>query len=145
MLIFKIKAAKRQDIYQHLHKVNPLFIPPLENRVDIEKFSDKIFDTAVTFEAWEDDKLVALISSYFNNMVDNYGFINNISVEEQYGTQGIATSLMKSCIEYGRNNHFKVLGLEVCSHNIKAIRLYEKFDFKIIESNDDFFKMEKKL
>jgi len=145
MLIFKIKAAKRQDIYQHLHKVNQLFIPPLENRVDIEKFSDKIFDTAVTFEAWEDEKLVALISSYFNNMVDNYGFINNISVEEQYATQGIATSLMKSCIEYGRNNHFKVLGLEVCSHNIKAIRLYEKFDFKIIESNDDFFKMEKKL
>lgn len=145
MLIFKIKTAKRQDIYQHLHRVNRLFIPPLENRVDIEKFSDKIFDTAVTFEAWEDEKLIALISSYFNNMADNYGFINNISVEEQYTTQGIATSLMNSCIEYGRNNDFKVLGLEVCIHNIKAIRLYEKFDFKILENNDDFLKMEKKL
>lgn len=145
MLVYSIKKANRQEIYQHLQGVNKLFVPSLEERVDIADFSDKIFNNTITFEAWDNENLIGLLSVYFNNTIDYYAFINNVSTEKKYANSDIATSLMNSCIEYGQNNNFKIIGLEVSTQNLIAIKLYEKFGFQVIEELNGFFKMEKKL
>lgn len=143
MLVYSVKKASRQEIYQHLQRVNKFFIPSLEYRVDIADFSDKIFNNAITFEAWDNENLIGLLSVYFNNTLHYHAFINNISIEEKHANSGIATSLMSNCLKYGQNNNFKSVGLEVSTHNLIAIKLYENFGFQIIEEFNDFFKMEK--
>lgn len=34
------------DIYKHLKEVSPFFLPPLEERVDIEEYANKLFKYA---------------------------------------------------------------------------------------------------
>lgn len=52
-LIFREKTASKKDVYQHLIECGDCFIPPLIERVNIEHYAAKIFESAITFEAWD--------------------------------------------------------------------------------------------
>lgn len=52
-----------------------LNLPPIAKRVKLRDFVEKINDNAITFFAKDSNKLVGLVSCYFNN--EAYGFINH--------------------------------------------------------------------
>ena len=55
----------------------------------------------------------------------------NIIVKPEYQNQGIGSVLLKYIID---NKQDKKIMLEVRSKNINAIKLYQKYDFKIIKT-----------
>lgn len=61
----------------------------------------------------------------------------NIIVKPEYQNQGIGSVLLKYIID---NKQDKKIMLEVKSKNINAIKLYQKYDFKIINIRKNYYK-----
>ena len=61
----------------------------------------------------------------------------NIIVKPEYQNQGIGSVLLKYIIG---NKQDKKIMLEVRSKNINAIKLYQKYDFKIINIRKNYYK-----
>lgn len=61
----------------------------------------------------------------------------NIIVKPKYQNQGIGSALLKYIID---NKQDKKIMLEVRSKNINAIKLYQKYDFKIINIRKNYYK-----
>lgn len=140
-IIYKIGIAKESEIRLHLEQCSNNFIPALENRVNLVDYSIKISRNAVTFEAWSDEELVGLIAAYFNDMEMKSGFITSVSVLKEYLKNGIASKLLRKCIEYANQLKFKEINLEVFENNEPAINLYKSFGFLITENSNNNFRM----
>lgn len=129
-IIYKTKQAKEDHIYLHLCDCDDNFMPPLSRRVDLKDFAAKIADKTITFEAWDGNALIGLVSAYFNEYENLVGFINNVSVVRHYMKRNIGSSLIKMCVDYAKMNGFKNIRLEVLPSNTAAIHLYEKHGFE---------------
>lgn len=58
-----------------------------------------------------------------------------LSVKQKYWRKGIGNQMMKTLIQWAKNNNFKKLNLEVVTTNEGAISLYKKHDFIIEGTN----------
>jgi len=134
-------SASEQEIYSHLMKCNESFITNLAKRVNLEEYSKKIFEKAVTFEAWSGDTLVGLVAAYFNDTDGQVGYITNVSTIRTYMGKGIASELMNMCIQYAKQYNVKEIKLEVHKDNRPAINLYKEFGFMDYKNKDDFMLM----
>ena len=61
----------------------------------------------------------------------------NIIVKPEFQNQGIGSVILKYIID---NKQDKKIMLEVRSKNINAIKLYQKYDFKIINIRKNYYK-----
>lgn len=135
-VIYKVKTASEEAIYQHLMACDEYFKPALSKKVAIGEYSKKIFEKAITFEAWHDAILSGMVAVYFNE-ANQFAFITNVSVMRDAVKAGIASQLMKMCIEYSFATHIKEITLEVNSQNNNAIELYKKFNFSYTGTKGD--------
>lgn len=142
---YSIQQTTLSEIFLHLQEVNTSFTPTLSAIVDLEVFAKKIYNNAVRFEAWENKRLIGLLSVYFNDTIRKEGFLNHIAVVEEYKKQGISKKLMSNCINYGQQNCFLQIKLEVSIENQLARKLYENFGFNVIEQNSVKVQMINKL
>lgn len=126
--IYKIKTATEEDIFLHLKECDNNFTPSLSSRLDIAAYSKKIFDKSITFEAWQNSILSGTIAAYFNKTTKS-AFITNVSVLKKIMGLGIASKLLKMCIDYSFKNEIKQITLEVNKNNIHAIAFYKRFNF----------------
>jgi ribosomal protein S18 acetylase RimI-like enzyme len=117
-----------EQIKNHLLICSDAFAPSLDSYVNIEDYSKKIFEQAILFYKFDDDKLIGLVAAY-NNPVEKLGWITNVSVDPNYSKQGIATELLNQCYEFFKNKDYLNIFLEVFIENKKAIKLYIKHGF----------------
>ncbi len=132
---YKTRSATKKEIAAHLQKCKDNFIPSLDKSVDIDDYSKKLADKAFTFEAWNGEELAGLIAGYFNDPLGQTGFITNVSVVKEYSGEGIASQLLLNCVEYAKIKGYMMLKLEVNETNERAIKLYEKYNFKGSSNN----------
>ncbi len=141
---YRIKKTTKNEIYLHLIQCNDEFIPKLDTRVNLEEYSNKIEQFAITFEAWYNEKLVGLIATYLNQE-NELGFITNVSVVKNYMGVGVASKLLEMCINYMEDRNIKNIKLEVSCSNIPAINFYKKYNFVAIENKEDTLIMNLKI
>jgi len=144
-LTYQTKTASTEEIYLHLKKCNNDFIPPLDQKVNLHEYSKKIFEKAITFEAWINKILVGLVAVYFNDVEKYFGYITNVSVLKDYKGKRIAYELMNRCIEYAKQHNFDQIILEVSSDNYEAIQLYKKFNFAAFENKNNMIGMKMQI
>lgn len=137
----RIKKATAVEIAGHLRRCNANFEPPLASRVDIDQYSCKLADKAVTFESYEDGTLIGLVAAYINDESHNEAFITNVSVISGYEGTGLAKELMLLCIHYAEERHYGRIALEVAEKNKRAIRFYQKLGFKSLSIDNGQVKM----
>lgn len=102
----------------------------------------------------ENDLINNPFSNYYVYKIDNkiVAFINydiiyerielvDIYVLEEYRNQKIATKLIEKMLEDATNNNVKSISLEVRKDNEKAIKLYNKFDFKEVAIRKNYYHM----
>jgi ribosomal protein S18 acetylase RimI-like enzyme len=133
---YSINNTTYLQIYEHLKLCDKTFIPILSERVSIEKYSNKILDYAIRFEAFSGTKLIGLIAVYEHSSLSEL-FITNVSIDIDYVRKNVATDLLVKLISYCINNNFKVLRLEVNKNNKKAISFYNKHNFIHVETKLD--------
>ncbi len=139
---YKIKEASGQDIFLHLKKCSKYFIPPLEERIDLEAYSEKIHEKATTFEAWNGSDLVGLIAVYYNPAG---GFITNVSVTKEWMGTGVASVLIDNCIAYSAEKNSFELDLEVNQQNILAVNFYKRYQFEETGIKENNLQMKLKI
>ncbi|MFA5644526.1 MAG: GNAT family N-acetyltransferase [Patescibacteria group bacterium] len=142
---YKIDSATAENIEEHLTMCSDMFFPPLATYVNIHDYSIKLRKYAVTFEAWNNNKLVGLLACYLNNDKSYLGFISNVSVFKKFTGKGVADQLLKNTIQFALSKKYKYLELEVRHDNSPAIKLYQKNKFVIENRVDDKYKMKRQL
>lgn len=136
-ITYQTKTATEKNIFLHLTYCNNNFTPPLSERTDLGSYAKKIFENAVTFEAWSDDQLIGLIAAYLSADDTRSVFITNISVTKEFTGKGIASRLLRNCIAHCVKNDYFVITLEVNRNNSPAISFYQKNQFMQSETRGD--------
>ena len=131
---YKYNTATENAIFTHLKTCNHNFIPRLDSYTNIKEYAKKIYEKSVLIEAWQDKTLIGCIAVYFSDLEDKVAYITNVSIIKEFTRAGIATSLLKLCINYAKSKNFQIILLEVYKNNVAAIRLYEKFQFRNIKN-----------
>lgn len=125
-------ASNEADVAQvatHLRECDALFVPPLNGRVDLDGYADKLVTLGMRFEAWSGDGLVGLVAVYCNASDRHTAFITSVSVLPRWQGQGIAVRLLEQCIAHVRARGFARIELDVDAENLAALSLYEKMGF----------------
>jgi ribosomal protein S18 acetylase RimI-like enzyme len=117
-----------EQLKDHLIICSDSFIPSLDSYVNIDDYSKKIFEQATLFCTFDDNKLVGLVAVY-DNPIEKFGWITNVSVDPNYSKQGIATKLLDQCYQFFKEKNYLNIFLEVFVDNEKAIKLYNKQGF----------------
>ncbi len=136
--MYKIKSATLEDLCKHFYSVSKSFTPPLNSYVDLNQYAEKLTTNSITFEYWHLNELVGLIACYFNDNNNYRGFISNVSIYPFYKGKGIMKQILHMVIEYGRDNHYKIIELEVTETNKAAINLYKSVGFIIRPKKDNY-------
>lgn len=91
--------------------------------------------------AWDGDRLVGSCSMQPlpRRMAHRAEF--GISVAKDHWGRGIASAMLERMIDHAKANGFALLNLDVRSDNTRAIRLYEKFGFRVIGTSPAFLKV----
>jgi len=129
---YNINESSIEMIRQHLNECSESFIPALTTYVDIDKYSKKIFEKSLRFEAYNDKKLVGLIAVYLNED-KNTSFITNVSVDSRYRNLYISKTLMSICLKVLKLMGCGSVELEVYKENSTAINFYKKNNFMVKE------------
>ncbi|MHA1785410.1 MAG: GNAT family N-acetyltransferase [Candidatus Helarchaeota archaeon] len=145
MVEIRIQKIPQIRIRKYLEENSDIFIPPLKTRIDIETFSNKIYTNAIHICAFDNDKLIGFLASYFNHPQNEFGYITTISVSHEYQNKGIASKLLIEAFSYARLNNFNRIRLEVHKNNLRAIDFYKMKGFDFIESKEFSFIMEAKV
>ncbi len=137
-ITFKTHTASEHEILDHLRACDSSFVPPLGDRVDLVGYSNKLFEKAITFEAWSGHTLAGLVAAYFDDGETRTGYITNVSVLPECAGRGIGSELLRKCIDYAMKGNYREIELEVDKGNIRGISLYEKHNFiQTGEKGDD--------
>ncbi len=83
-----------------------------------------------------EDEIIAFIS--YKDLYER-AELDYIFVKENERKKGIASILMKDMIDDCKKNKVETIDLEVNSLNENAIRLYQKFDFKVIGKREKYY------
>lgn len=134
-LEISLNKASVEQIAAHLLACDPVFVPPLNGRVDIGSYASKIAEKSTRFEGWVEGELVGLVAVYCNETANPLAYITSVSVLSQWGGQGIASRLIKCCIDHVSKLGFVQIELEVDERNQAATHLYQKHGF-IIKKKD---------
>jgi GNAT superfamily N-acetyltransferase len=128
-ILYAANRSAIRDITAHLLHCDAYFVPPLSSRVDIEAYAAKIASQSERFEAWAGPALAGLVAAYCNDPSRHAAFITSVSVLPERRGAGIATRLLRDCIEHARGAGFTLLGLRVGRSQTTAMRLYGKCGF----------------
>ncbi len=136
-ITYQTKTATEKNIFLHLTDCNNNFTPSLSERTDLAPYAKKIFEKAITFEAWSDNQLIGLIAAYLSTDNIKSVFITNVSVTKEFTGKGIASQLLRNCIDHCAKNDYFVITLEVNRNNSQAIGFYEKHQFMQSDTRGD--------
>jgi len=92
----------------------------------------KTSETSNYFVVMKNNKMIGCIGFNGNTArkMKHYGTIG-ISVLKEYWGRGIATALLEKLISWSKEKGIKKINLDVFENNERAIKLYEKFGFKL--------------
>lgn len=132
-------ARNRGDAAQvaaHFDACDAQFIPPLSARVDLGAYIERIVRHAERFEAWSGQQLTGLVAAYCNDEQRCRAFITSVSVLPAWQGHGIASRLLRECVQFVRSAGFESIELEVHEANDAALGLYRKHGFAGATSGD---------
>jgi ribosomal protein S18 acetylase RimI-like enzyme len=134
----------KENIRQHLNRCSLSFVPSLDSYVNIEEYSEKIYDKAIIFSKFEQNDIIGLVAVY-DNFEEKIGWITNVSVDPNFTGIGIASELLDNCYKHFENKGYFHIFLEVFLNNKKAINLYNKHGFIKYKIKEDKMVLRKEI
>jgi ribosomal protein S18 acetylase RimI-like enzyme len=122
-------------LIEHFESCDKSYFPSLSERVVLDEYAQKIIDHGITFEAWDGERLLGVVSAYLNTPPT--GFITDVSVSPSAHGKGLAKKLVSNCINVAQEKYeMRGLKLNVSAANIKALNLYQSLGFDIESESD---------
>lgn len=132
-IIYCHNNSSKEEIFCHLKVMSPHFSIPLEGRVSIDSYADKLFVKAEREEAYIDGFLVGLVAYYVN---DRRAFVSNVSVLPKYVGHGIGKKLLNQMKQYLKIKDVYVISMEVAD-NENIVNFYRNNGFDLGKQLDD--------
>lgn len=125
-----IRLYNKFDI-KHINDIGNSYINNFDKLYDLNKLLN---DNINKIYVYDYEEILGFIHlTVLNNEID----IINIVVDKQYRNKQIGTKLLKYVLNIYNKHTFY---LEVSEDNINAIKLYKKFNFKIINKRKKYYK-----
>ncbi len=129
-----IRQLKEDDIYKIIELENKTLNTSLGVNILNEALKNEM---SYFFVFEENENIIGYISTMFDgNIVE----ILNFCVEPSYQNKGYGTNLLIYIDNYFYQLNAKSMILEVDSDNLKAINLYKKFGFELINIRKKYYK-----
>ena len=125
-------SADFDDLKKHFHLLHNEFINQIEQKIDLNKYLEKIYKNAKLYEYWEKSVLIGFAAVYENNGIENPAYLTNISVVKGKERMGIASNLLQFVIESLKTKGYKYLDLEAKKNNNIALEMYTKKGFTVV-------------
>jgi ribosomal protein S18 acetylase RimI-like enzyme len=138
-----LNKSSAASVESHLRECDERFSPPLSERVDLVEYARKLAALADRFEVWRGAHLVGLVAAYLNNAETRQGFVSSVSVCPDIEGRGLASELMRKCVQLARKKGFESLGLEVGEADQRTQAFYLKHGFALSgKGRSGFLRME---
>ncbi len=126
-----LNKSSAASVESHLRECDEKFSPPLSARVDLVEYACKLAALADRFEVWRGSSLVGLAAAYLNSSETRQGFVSSVSVCPECEGRGLASELMRKCVQLAREKGCESLGLEVGEGDQRAQAFYLKHGFAL--------------
>ena len=148
-----MKWTIRRAVKKDKNQINELFIEMLqtiynEKTVDgyEEGYLDKFFKGS---EDWicvaeVNRSIVAYLSIEVHREEENYIYLDDLSVYEQYRGNGIGTELIKTAERFAEEIGVSIITLHVEKSNESAFRLYKRLGYSIMQDEGTRLRMIKR-
>jgi ribosomal-protein-alanine N-acetyltransferase len=140
-----IKEVNREDI-DLIKLLEESFKDYFKNKGIKEDFDNNIFSKYFIY--LEKCNIIGFVNYY--DLYDRFE-ISYIEVKEEYRNKKIGSELIENVINIGKNKNITNITLEVNINNENAIKLYSKYDFKVVAvrpryyNGTDGYLMERKM
>ena len=129
-----IRKMQRSDVDSVYEIENQAFFEPWSKKNLIKDLEKNTFLNHFVYEV--DGTIVGFyISSHVLDEVE----IFSIAVDKDYQNQKIGSKLLDHLMAWSRENNKKKIWLEVSTKNHAAIKLYEKFGFKVTGLRKNYY------
>lgn len=132
-----INQASISQLGAYFDQLDPGFLATLWARVNRDAYLRKISTLATNFEAWEDTRLIGLVSVYANRIEEGGAYITHVGIVPDFQGRGIAKKLLVKAIDRVGELGFNRVLLEVDVVNQKAKELYLKLGFVTVSRQQD--------
>lgn len=129
-----IRKMLRSDADKVYEIENQAFFEPWSKKNLIKDLEENNFLNHYVYEL--DGKVVGF---YIASKVLDESEVFTIAVDKDYKKMGIGTSLLNHLIERSKRDSVHQIWLEVSTKNTPAIKLYEKFGFKIMGIRKNYY------
>ena len=113
----------------------------IQNKIDIEEYISKLISFATIIPFYTGSVLKAFVAYYSNDHLKQNAFLTLIVVEEKSRGEGLGKLLLETSINDLISKGFKNYRLEVEKSNEKALELYKKYGFQIVEVTKESYFM----
>lgn len=127
------------DYMTHFEACDQLFPTNLSDRVDLQAYSMKLHDRATSFEIWQDNHIVGLLSAYMDTDIV---FISHICVLPE-APAGSGHELFEGLLIESALAGKDRIRLHVEPTNTKAITFYTRHGFAEIDQTNGVLLMER--
>lgn len=135
------KKLKTKEILEFLQAVNFDFPVPLEKKVDLTEYAQKIKEKATLFAIKEEmSSIRGLIAGYTNNIESNLAYIALLAVRSNERGKGLSKILLKKFLEDCQEKGIQRVHLYTTKNNVVAQNLYKRFGFVPYVLNDEMRK-----
>lgn len=122
------------------NKVDGIYI-----QQELESYVDKLLISSKIIAAHENGAFQGFISYYKNDPENRLGYLSMLLINKNNQSKGIGAFLLKMAIEDLKHATYKIFQLEVLKSNNRAITLYTKFGFEIVQEKDEVYLMQLRL
>ena len=133
----------KEDIYNYLVKVQNDFVTPINQKVDLHDYSEKVFNIANIYDIKNGKEIIAIGICYCNDYESYIAYLSLLSVSSEYQGKGIASFLIQEIVKDVKETGMKEIDLH--TENLIAEYIYKKNGFVEIENVNNRKKMILKL
>lgn len=142
---YRRNTADEQAMLLHFLSCRTPVFPRLATGATLPSYVSKIHACAERFEAWHESALVGLVAAYMNDASSRCAFVTSVAVHPGWMGLGIATHLMKMCIDGAMEEGMTMVTLEVEKVNAPAVNLYKRIGFEACDVSDSALAMTLRL
>lgn len=126
-----------ENIEVFLRKVDTTFPVPLSQKQNLHDFAIKLCQKATLCAESDEEKIVAMVAGYTENVIDNMAYISIVATVPEFQGRGLASKLIKDFISICEKKSIDAVHLYAVSENTAAIRMYEKLGFVLWNKHNE--------
>jgi len=134
---FEIKKLPEKRISDFFKEHDNDYFERLSDRIDIDDYSQKIYQNATHFTLYDGDTLIGFSPCYFNDDAKEKAYISSLTITDGYRRSKLGSTLLSQIKTYAVDQGVKQLIVSVHSNNKNSINFYNQNEFSVDENNEE--------